>query len=138
MPTVKAVSRAVLLAIALAGAAGCAPPPPPVLAHAETTAGLRIRISDQLDYLGNGEDEEKDEENRKAMAGAQHALVVRLVEAGYVVVDKGPFDVSASTWSPRLVTLAQKRGKSPAAPATAPGPAAPAAPVTPAPPTTNL
>jgi hypothetical protein len=187
-----AVLPAVFLAIAAGGAAGCAPPPPPVLAHAETTAGLRIRITDQLDFLGNGEDEEKDEEVRKAMAGAQRALVARLTEAGYVVVDKGPFDVSASTWftvkrprhedllfararvrlkdrkgdtvdeitleyrnnaapatepdrvavslinemnkSPKLLTLAQRRAKSPATPATAPGSAAPATPPT----TTNL
>jgi len=92
------VVGAVFVAIALAGAPGCAPPPPPVLAHAETTVGLRVRITDTIDYLGNGEDEEKDEEARKAMAGAQKAMVARLTEAGYVCVDKGPFDVSASTW----------------------------------------
>ena len=96
MRTRMGVVGAVFVAIALAGAPGCAPPPPPVLSHAETTAGLRVRIGDTIDYLGAGD--EQDEEIRKAMAGAQRALLARLTEAGYVVVaDKGPFDVSAST-----------------------------------------
>jgi hypothetical protein len=89
---------ALLVAAALAGAA-CGPPPPPVFTHAESaTAGLRVHINDRSDYLGTGEDEERDDVHRKAIAAAQHALVVRMQEAGYVVVtDKGPWDLSTST-----------------------------------------
>ena len=87
---------AVFVAIALAGVPGCAPPPPPVLSHAETTAGVRVRIVDTIDFLANSDDEH-DDEYRKAMVGAQKALIARLTEAGYVCVEKAPYDVWAST-----------------------------------------
>jgi hypothetical protein len=102
-PARKPLSTATaLLALSIAAASaalsGCGGTlPPPVLTHADQTTGLRVRIADKSDYLGNGENEEHDDENRKAIAGAQHALVLRLQEAGYVVAEKGPYDVSAGT-----------------------------------------
>jgi hypothetical protein len=91
------IVRAVFLAVVLATAAACGPPPPPVLAHAESTAGLRVRITEKPEYIGTGEDEEKDQERRVAFTGAQRALMARLKEAGYVVVEKAPYDLSAGT-----------------------------------------
>jgi hypothetical protein len=90
------VVRAVIVALAL-GTAACAPPPPPVLVHAESTAGLRVRITEKPEYLGTGENEERDADRRQAFTGAHRALMARLTAAGYVVVDKAPYDLSAGT-----------------------------------------
>lgn len=90
------ILRAALIAISLVGAASCAPPPPPpVLVHADTTAGLRVRIK-ELNPEGI-EAEGSNAAHTKAMASAQHALIARLQEAGYVVVEKGAYDIGATT-----------------------------------------
>jgi hypothetical protein len=89
--------------VAGVGAVGCghAPPPPqPVLLQPPPEAnpyGLRILISREYHYLGNGRDEELDAKHASALRGAQEALVTRMEQAGLKPVSSGPYDLVAGT-----------------------------------------